>query len=142
MATLISALPVIDRIPLEYHQTLVQLLDIDTVLWADAVRFVKSQIFWQRMCQHYYPQAQVFICSSCNCPLCSVLTEVGGDEQVSDHGNCWKRTFCERHLRHMLESYEQPLQPTLPKQLAPVTSFGELQKLVWRHGLLYGVLTT
>jgi hypothetical protein len=74
--------PVFDRIPQEYLDSVINLLDPSKIDFAVAAKYIANEKFWRRLAQERW-----IIC------------------QVKEHGNSWKRLFVERHIQGLLEAY-------------------------------------
>lgn len=58
------------------------MLDPSQIEFAVAAEYIACEAFWKRLCQHRWPTID-----------------------ITQHGNSWKRTFVEKHLVSLLESY-------------------------------------
>lgn len=74
--------PALDRIPPEYVDNVVVLLDPAQIEFTAAAKYITTEKFWKRFSQERWP-----IC------------------QIDKHGLSWKRLFIERHLQALLEAY-------------------------------------
>jgi len=74
--------PCLDRIPTEYVDNVVALLDPSQIEFTAAAKYISTEKFWKRLAQERWP-----IC------------------QVDRHGLSWKRLYIERHLQALLEAY-------------------------------------
>mmetsp|Transcript_11911 Transcript_11911/g.22708 ORF Transcript_11911/g.22708 Transcript_11911/m.22708 type:complete len:475 (+) Transcript_11911:23-1447(+) len=74
--------PALDRIPPEYLDNVVALLDPSQIVFTVATKFIESEKFWKRLCQERWP-----IC------------------ELANHGMSWKRMYVERHLWSLFEAY-------------------------------------
>lgn len=74
--------PALDRIPVEYLDNVVALLDPSQIEFTVAAKYITSEKFWKRLSQERWP-----IC------------------QVACHGLSWKRLYIERHLQSLFEAY-------------------------------------
>jgi len=74
--------PALDRIPPEYLDNVVALLDPSQIEFSVAAKYINVEKFWKRLCQERWP-----IC------------------QIANHGLSWKRLYIERHLQALFEAY-------------------------------------
>jgi hypothetical protein len=74
--------PCLDRIPHEYVENVVALLDPAQIEFAVAAKYITTEKFWKRLAQERWP-----IC------------------QLDKHGLSWKRLYIERHLQALIEAY-------------------------------------
>lgn len=74
--------PALDRIPAEYLDNVVALLDPSQIEFSVAAKYITTEKFWKRLCQERWP-----IC------------------QIASHGLSWKRLYIERHLQSLFEAY-------------------------------------
>lgn len=74
--------PALDRIPPEYLDNVVALLDPSQIEFSVAAKYITTEKFWKRLSQERWP-----IC------------------QIQEHGLSWKRLYIERHTQSLLEAY-------------------------------------
>jgi len=74
--------PALDRIPPEYLDNVVALLDPSQIEFVVAAKYISTEKFWRRLSQERWP-----IC------------------QPANHGLSWKRLYIERHLTSLFEAY-------------------------------------
>lgn len=74
--------PAFDRIPPEYLDNVVALLDPSQIDFVVAARYITTEKFWKRLCRERWP-----VCD------------------LSGHGQSYKRLYVERHLTVLLENY-------------------------------------
>jgi hypothetical protein len=77
-----DAYPALDRIPPEYLDNVVALLDPSQIDFSVAAKYINAEKFWKRLSQERWP-----IC------------------QPGLHGMSWKRMYIERHLQALFEAY-------------------------------------
>jgi hypothetical protein len=74
-----SVYPAFDRIPAEYLDNVVELLDPSKIKFTTAITYITTEKFWARLC-----------------------LEKWAVRDLSQHGNSCKRMYAERHLWHMI----------------------------------------
>lgn len=74
--------PAFDRIPPEYLDNVVALLDPSQIDFVVAAKYIQTEKFWKRLCLERWP---IF--------------------KTQEHGLSYKRLYIERHLQALLESY-------------------------------------
>lgn len=74
--------PALDRIPPEYVDSVVALLDPSQIPFTTAAKHISTEKFWERMCRERWS-------------LCD----------HKNYGLCWKRQYCERHIQGLIEGY-------------------------------------
>jgi hypothetical protein len=74
--------PAFDRIPVEYIDNVVALLDPSKIRFTTACTYITSETFWKRLCKEKW-----------------AITEVAA------HGQSWKRMYVERHIAHLIGMY-------------------------------------
>jgi hypothetical protein len=74
--------PALDRIPPEYLDSVIALLDPYKISFETAARHVTSEKFWKRLASERWRL----------CP-------------VREHGNSWRRMYMEHHLAGLIEAY-------------------------------------
>lgn len=74
--------PAFDRIPAEYLDNVVALLDPSQIEFTVAATYITAEKFWRRLCKERWQ-----IC------------------ETGEHGQSYKRMYVERHLQQLLESY-------------------------------------
>lgn len=79
--------PALDRIPPEYLDNVVALLDPSQIDFVVAAKYITTEKFWKRLCRERWP-----IC------------------QVDKHGLSYKRLYIERHIQSLFEAYYPSLE--------------------------------
>lgn len=74
--------PAFDRIPPEYLDHVIALLDPSKIEFANAAKFIRTEKFWKRLCRERWPI-----------------------NQLQAHGLSYKRMYVERHLESLLEGF-------------------------------------
>jgi len=75
--------PALDRIPAEYVDNVVALLDPQQIQFKVAAKYITAEKFWRRLCEERWK-----VCD------------------LKEHGLSWKRLYCERHVQELLENYQ------------------------------------
>lgn len=74
--------PAFDRIPNEYVDNVVALLDPSKIRFTVMCTYITSEKFWKRLC-----------------------TEKWAITELAAYGQSWKRMYVERYVQHLLEEY-------------------------------------